>query len=97
MNKAGIRRFVSAMKLLLVFLSMAVALPAFAQDDERALLLRYDKPATQWEETIPLGNGRLGMTPDGGVHKERIVLNDITLWSGSPPAFTELCPIHYTV
>ncbi|ETZ20198.1 hypothetical protein N824_08270 [Pedobacter sp. V48] len=44
----------------------------------------YDKPAEIWEATLPLGNGRLGMTPDGGVLKEKIVLNDITLWSGSP-------------
>ncbi|WP_257088140.1 glycoside hydrolase family 95 protein [Sphingobacterium sp. E70] len=44
----------------------------------------YDKPAEIWEATLPMGNGRLGMTPDGGILKERIVLNDITLWSGSP-------------
>ncbi|GEP97595.1 hypothetical protein CCY01nite_38550 [Chitinophaga cymbidii] len=44
----------------------------------------FNKPAAQWEETLPLGNGRLGMTPDGGVEKEKVVLNDITLWSGSP-------------
>lgn len=50
----------------------------------RPLQLWFDKPAAQWEETLPLGNGRLGMTPDGGVEKEKIVLNDITLWSGSP-------------
>ncbi len=31
----------------------------------------------------PLGNGRLGMMPDGGVENEHVVLNDITLWSGS--------------
>ncbi len=24
------------------------------------------------------------MTPDGGVEKEKVVLNDITLWSGVP-------------
>lgn len=48
------------------------------------LRLWYNKPATQWEETLPLGNGRLGMTPDGGIMKESIVLNDITLWSGAP-------------
>ncbi len=50
----------------------------------KALKLWYDKPASQWEETLPLGNGRLGMMPDGGVGKENIVLNDITLWSGAP-------------
>ena len=44
----------------------------------------YDRPAGQWEETLPLGNGRLGMMPDGGVTREKIVLNDITLWSGAP-------------
>jgi len=64
--------------LLLTFLSSPVA----AQ--ERPLTLHYTKPAKVWEECIPLGNGRLGMMPDGGVENENIVLNDITLWSGSP-------------
>ncbi len=53
----------------------------FAQ--QQPLKLWYDKPAQVWEETLPLGNGRLGMMPDGGVSTENIVLNDITLWSGS--------------
>ncbi|MDD4516541.1 glycoside hydrolase family 95 protein [Massilibacteroides sp.] len=43
----------------------------------------FDKPATIWEESIPLGNGRIGMMPDGGIAKERILLNEISLWSGS--------------
>ncbi len=47
------------------------------------LTLRYDKPAAIWESTLPLGNGRIGMMPDGGIQHERIVLNDITMWSGS--------------
>lgn len=51
-----------------------------AQDPK--LKLWYDEPAEMWEETLPLGNGRLGLTPDSGVHNEKIVLNDITLWSG---------------
>ena len=41
-------------------------------------------PAQIWEECFPLGNGHLGMMPDGGIDKETIVLNDITLWSGAP-------------
>lgn len=48
-----------------------------------SLRLVYDKPAALWEETLPLGNGRIGMMPDGGTDKELIVLNDITMWSGS--------------
>lgn len=45
--------------------------------------LFYNQPAAQWEETLPLGNGRLGMMPDGGVESEKIVLNEISMWSGS--------------
>ncbi len=43
-----------------------------------------ENPAQIWEECFPLGNGHLGMMPDGGIEKETIVLNDITLWSGAP-------------
>lgn len=51
---------------------------------QERMALWYTQPAKIWEETIPLGNGHLGMTPEGGVFKDKIVLNDITLWSGSP-------------
>jgi len=47
------------------------------------LIMRYAAPAKLWEETLPLGNGRLGAMPDGGILNEKIVLNDITMWSGS--------------
>ena len=43
----------------------------------------FDKPAKVWEETFPLGNGRLGLMPDGGISREKFVLNEISLWSGS--------------
>ena len=46
--------------------------------------LTYTNPAQIWEECLPLGNGHLGMMPDGGVDEETVVLNDITLWSGAP-------------
>lgn len=52
----------------------------YAQD----LLMWYNKPASRWEETLPLGNGRIGMMPNGGVRDEAIVLNEISMWSGSP-------------
>ena len=44
--------------------------------------LWFREPAAIWEATLPLGNGHIGMMPDGGIHREKIVLNDITLWSG---------------
>ena len=60
----------------------AINFEAFGQHTNN-LKLWYDKPASVWEETLPLGNGRIGMMPDGGIYKENIVLNNITLWSGS--------------
>ena len=38
-----------------------------AHTDNDELALRYNSPAQLWEETLPLGNGRIGMMPDGGV------------------------------
>lgn len=64
-------------------LLLLLCVGAYAQSG-KPLRLWYNKPAAQWEETLPLGNGRLGMMPDGGVQQESIVLNDITLWSGAP-------------
>ena len=45
--------------------------------------LYYTAPASIWEEMLPFGNGRLGMMPSGGVRQECIMLNEISLWSGS--------------
>ena len=56
---------------------------SFAGAQPPKLGIWFDEPARQWEQTLPLGNGRLGMTPDGGVGVDHIVLNDITLWSGA--------------
>src|ERR1017187_10787628 len=44
--------------------------------------LWYQQPATKWEEALAIGNGRLGAMIFGGVEKERLQLNEITIWSG---------------
>lgn len=46
--------------------------------------LSYHKPAKQWTEALPVGNGRLGAMIFGGVETELIQLNEDTLWSGGP-------------
>lgn len=48
------------------------------------LVLHYDRPASFFEEALPLGNGRLGAMVYGGISEEIISLNDITLWTGEP-------------
>jgi alpha-L-fucosidase 2 len=45
-----------------------------------------EQPAATWDEALPLGNGRLGAMVFGDVHRERIPLNEDTLWSGEPVA-----------
>ena len=49
-----------------------------------ALKLWYTKPATVFEEALPLGNGRLGAMVYGGVEQEKLSLNEATLWAGKP-------------
>ncbi|MCD8073081.1 MAG: glycoside hydrolase family 95 protein [Alistipes sp.] len=55
-------------------------MPTGAQE----LQLWYDKPATEWIEALPLGNGHIGAMVFGGVGRELIQLNEGTLWSGGP-------------
>lgn len=48
------------------------------------LSLWYTRPATQWVEALPLGNGRLGAMMFGGISHERLQLNEDTLYAGGP-------------
>jgi len=80
--------------------------PVFAQTADEAVcgpaktpsLMWYDKPASQWVEANPVGNGRLGAMVFGGIKRERLQLNEDTLWSGGPysnvnPAAREALPV----
>ncbi|HRN48992.1 MAG TPA: glycoside hydrolase family 95 protein, partial [Niabella sp.] len=44
----------------------------------------FKEPARHFSESLPLGNGRLGAMVFGDTQKERIALNEISLWSGGP-------------
>src|SRR5882672_4868842 len=55
--------------------------PVFSQSDLR---LWYDQPARNWNEALPIGNGRMGAMVFGRVSEELIQLNEETLWSGGP-------------
>ena len=48
--------------------------------------LWYRQPAelTNWTAALPVGNGRLGVMVFGGVGRERLQLNEDTLWAGGP-------------
>lgn len=46
--------------------------------------LSYTKPAKQWVQALPVGNGRLGGMVFGKVAVERIQLNEDSVWYGGP-------------
>src|SRR6185295_9452987 len=51
---------------------------------ETSLKLWYQQPAKNWNEALPVGNGRLGAMVFGGALSERLQLNEDSLWSGAP-------------
>ncbi len=61
------------------------------------LTLWYRQPAANWNEALPLGNGRLGAMIFGGMAQERLQLNEETVWAGQAidrtnPAALEALP-----
>ncbi|KAA0129552.1 glycoside hydrolase family 95 protein [Chryseobacterium sp. SN22] len=46
--------------------------------------LWYDRPAVQWVEALPVGNGRLAAMVYGDPFREKLQLNESSFWSGSP-------------
>ncbi|MGC8795246.1 MAG: glycoside hydrolase family 95 protein, partial [Bryobacteraceae bacterium] len=61
---------------------LAAAAPGAAGEDR--LLLWYREPAADWNEALPIGNGRLGAMVFGGVPTEQLQLNEDTLYSDEP-------------
>ena len=45
-------------------------------------ILLFTEPAKSFTESCPVGSGRLGGMLFGGVEKEKIVLNELSVWSG---------------
>src|ERR1700720_1540658 len=67
-------------------LTLIIVLPLFAGDNHSVpseTTIWFDKPAKDFTESSPIGNGRLGAMMFGGVDDERIVLNESSVWSGS--------------
>ena len=47
----------------------------------------FNRPADSWNEALPDGNGRLGAMVFGGIQKERLQLNEQTIWTGKDVDF----------
>lgn len=54
------------------------------------LELWYLRPADQWVEALPVGNGRLGAMVFGRSASERIQFNEDTVWQGEPHSYANV-------
>ena len=71
-------------KAFALSLVLLVFAEAPAQQSNEKLSLWYDKPAGNWNEALPIGNGRLAAMIFGNVANERLQLNEETIWAGEP-------------
>ncbi|MFD1771971.1 glycoside hydrolase family 95 protein [Sphingobacterium suaedae] len=71
-------------RLLLIGILVCSALCSVAQHR-----LWYTRPATIWEEALPIGNGHLGAMIYGGDLEEEIQFNEETLWTGEPRSYDQ--------
>ncbi|PRY04267.1 alpha-L-fucosidase 2 [Pontibacter ummariensis] len=79
-----------ALSLAKLTLCLAILLPAYGQTPTRQpeeLKLWYSQPARDWNEALPIGNGRLGAMVFGGAAQEHLQLNEETVWTGKPADF----------
>ena len=67
-----------------LLISALFCLTVTAQTTQAPMVLQYDKPANYFEESLPIGNGKIGALVYGGTDDNIIYLNDITFWTGKP-------------
>ncbi|HAQ19872.1 MAG TPA: hypothetical protein DCR40_11660 [Prolixibacteraceae bacterium] len=69
---------------LFIFLILVFFISSLYGFTQSANTLWYKQPAQYFEESLVIGNGRMGASVFGGVTSDKIFLNDATLWSGEP-------------
>ncbi len=74
--------------IFLILLASSVLLTSYTNSKKDLnnpnLKLWYNKPASNWEEALPIGNGHIGAMVFGTPDKEFLQLNDDCFWAGSP-------------
>ncbi len=87
MRNAGItrRKFLKSSALATTAIAQAKRLNASeapAPGETARHRIFYEQPAATWPDALPVGNGRLGAMVFGGTAKERLQLNEETVWMG---------------
>ncbi|WP_313092584.1 glycoside hydrolase family 95 protein [Chryseobacterium flavum] len=68
---------------LYITIGLLISIFSFAQKGGKYKLW-YDKPAKQWVEALPIGNGNIAAMVYGDPYQEKLQLNEGTFWSGGP-------------
>jgi alpha-L-fucosidase 2 len=71
----GLTRFFCCLGFICIFNNV---------DAQNPNLLWYKQPAQYFEESLVMGNGKMGASIFSGLPSDTIILNDITLWRGGP-------------
>jgi len=69
---------------LVLIILLIYNLPGYGQTDPTDFKIWFNKPAANWNEALPIGNGRLGAMVFGGIEEERLQLNEESVWTGQP-------------
>ena len=70
---------------IITYLTLLLLLMACEETPQKEpLVLWYDSPARNWDEALPIGNGRSGAMIFGRTDNEQLQLNENTLYSGEP-------------
>ena len=72
------------MRIILICLFCFLFVLNLPAGENTLLKLWYNQPAKLWVEALPVGNGRLGAMVFGNPSKEKIQLNENTVWAGQP-------------
>ncbi len=71
-------------KKSLLSIALCALFSAGGYAQPKPYVLWYNKPAKDWNEALPIGNGRIGAMIFGRPCTELIQLNEQTLWTGGP-------------
>ncbi|MBP8959248.1 MAG: glycoside hydrolase family 95 protein [Bacteroidales bacterium] len=68
--------------LLIIIASFSQILYTQELNNNYGMFLWYRRPAADWNEALPIGNGRMGAMVFGNVNHERIQINEESIWAG---------------
>lgn len=105
--------FLQRLSLLLVLATLvcvsslaevyAQSVEGWPEEYAARMLLRYQQPAQEWVEALPVGNGRMGAMVFGRTDLERIQINEESVWAGhrlddnNPGALAHLDEIRHLI